>query len=420
MYYPITRASLNLTRACPLACSYCFTNGCRSGDLSEEMGKRAIDFLFEGASQCQGRDRNVEISWWGGEPLLKWSLLKKLTLYAEDVSRKSAIPVSFGGTTNGLLLTPDKFDFLDSHHTFFMVSFDGTKETHDYYRKSAQGVGSHKIVERNLKAALIRWPFYRTRMGPFVERIDHFFEDCKYTFDLGVTYLMFSPVYEGNWTEEKWKIFEDQCMKVVDYMAELRAQGRKVDIEHFRSYTGKDNSRWACGAGRQYVGVDIDGAIYPCHRYNKFSDNRPWQEKEVCIGHVEHGITRPEFRQIFIDGDHSLCGKCPRLEDTPCHGSCPAVNYDFTGNPMKPHLGACRYVEMQKRVSKYYKEKIMDKEEGVQTSCMPYNGPDRSCDCYNANYTGPIKPKKLTDEVIAMLLQDLNARVAKLEAKSNG
>ena len=419
MYHPMTRASLNLTRACNLRCSYCFTRGCTHGRMSDDTAFKIVNFLFANAEMCkQPRDRAVEISFWGGEPLLEWNLLQRITLYAEDVSRRLAIPVTFTGTTNGTLLTPEKFDFLDAHRTFFLVSFDGTKETHDYYRKMVNGQGSHDLIEKNLKIILQRWPFYQTRMGPFPERIDHFFEDCKYTYDLGIRHLIFSPVYEGNWTDEKWAIFEDQAMQLVDFIAEKQKEGITLTVEHFKQYTRIDDSKWPCGAGRFYVGFDIDGAIYPCHRFNKFDDTRPWQEKEVCIGHVDHGITRPEFRDQFIDFKPQ-CGGCPRLKDTPCHGGCYAVNWDFNKDIMKPHEGVCRYVQMQQRVSAYYKEKVMDKDM-QEASCMPYHGLDgSSCKCFNANYTGAAQPP-ISDEVIALLLQDLNRRVAALEAKVNG
>jgi uncharacterized protein len=206
-------------------------------------------------------------------------------------------------------------------------------------------------------------------MSPFAERIDHFYEDCKYIFDMGCDYLMFSPVYESNFTEENWAIWERECFKVVDYMFELKDKGRQVKIEHFQSYTGKDNSKWPCGACRFYIGIDVDGAIYPCHRFNKFDDERPWKEKEVCIGHVDEGITKPEVRQKFIDF-HPQCGSCVFLQNTPCHGGCFGINYDFTGSIENPYIGLCRYVQMQKKVSEYYKEKFMGNEKEV--SCMPY------------------------------------------------
>jgi uncharacterized protein len=403
--FPITRVSLNLTRACNLACSYCFTNGCTKGAMPKDVAFRTVDFLVRNALKCQGQERSVDIAFWGGEPFIEWNLMKEIVLYAKQQAAQDAMPTTFGGTTNGTLLTPDKFDFLDEHMVYFMISFDGTPESHNMYRKFRDGRGSHATVEKNAKEALKRWPWYRARLSPIAQRIDHFCEDMKYLFELGFNYLMFSPVYETGFTEEHWKIFEEQCYMLIDYMAEQRAKGRVLEIEHFKTYAQGDSSRWPCGAGRFYVGIDIDGAIYPCHRFNKFNDERPWHEKEVCIGHIDHGITRPDFREKFLNYD-PMCGGCARILDTPCHGGCYAVNFDFTGDIALPYIGICKYVDMQKRVSEYYLKKLPPEQvKSPGQSCVCNNmcylenteyeirtvdqTSEATCICHNANYTGP-------------------------------
>ena len=412
------------------------------------IAKRAVDFLFGGASKCTGKDRSVEISFWGGEPLLKWDLLKEVALYARNVSKETAIPVSFGGTTNGTLLTPEKFDFLDEIKCKFLVSFDGTPETHNYYRKfKNSGEGSHETIRRNMEVILKRWPDYRPRAALFAERVEYFFEDMKYLFDMGCNFLIFSPVYESAWTPEKWTIWEDQAKKVIDYMVELRAAGRNVNIQHFEGYIQADSSPYPCGAGRFYVGIDIDGAIYPCHRFNKFNDSRLWQEKEVCIGHINHGITRPEFRDRFINWK-PLCHEAECFSGTICHGGCYAVNHDFNGHIEWPTDGICAYVEVQKRVSQYYKEKIpMTAVSGK--GCICYNmcyaegtedeiitrddSTDMACMCYNANYTGaldaPAQPLKGQQSIgftpndrnaLRTIFQDIDRRLKAIEEKLGG
>ena len=413
MQHLITRASFNLTRNCNLRCKYpCFTNGCTIGDMPEEIAYRGVDFLINNA--LASGERQIEISFWGGEPLLKWELLKKVTLYAEEETRRHNLQVQFGGTTNGTLLTPEKFDFLDAHKIFFMVSFDGTADTHDKYRVTVNDTGSHEMVRRNMVEVLKKWPFYRARVAPTADNAFRFYEDVKYLFDLGFNYIMFSPVYESEWTFWDWATFESECRRVIDLMISLKLQGRDVEIEHFKSYQKADDSKWPCGAGRNYVGIDIDGAIYPCHRFNKFDDNRPWQEKEVCIGHIDHGITNPEFRQKFIDF-HPQCGECDRLQDTPCHGGCYALNYDFTKDITKHHEGLCNYVDLQKRISSYYAEQL--EKNGL---FRPQRPSQMDCVCNFTYYNGPVDPKLLPPNIaldtVALLLTDLNNRVSRLEA----
>jgi len=405
MNYPITRASLNLTRNCNLACSYCFTYGCRVGRMSEEIAYKAVDFLFKNADKVNP----VEISFWGGEPLLEWSLLQKIVLYAKEKSVQVVVPVTFGGTTNGTLLTEEKFDFLDEHKIFFLVSLDGTQETHDFYRRFKDGQGSHATIMKNMEKVLERWPFYRPRLGLTADSIHNLYNDVKYLIDFGFNSIIFSPVYETKWTDEKWKIFEEQGYKIVDLLKTYRDNGHIIEIEHFKSYQAADNSKYPCGGGRNYVGIDIDGAIAPCHRFFKFDDKRAWQDKEICIGHIDHGITRSEFRQSFIDFSHNQCNGCARLKDTPCNSGCYAVNFDFTGDIKIPHIGLCKYVEVQKKISMYYKEKIGDKAISQ----------DKNCICNFEHYTGPVidNPPTISLETIALLISDLNNRVSALERR---
>jgi uncharacterized protein len=442
--HPITAASFNLTQKCNLRCSYCFTYGQSAKRMSFDIGKKCIDFLLRDAreadiSQMPNKRRQVDIGFWGGEPFLEWALMKNLILYAENQKEKD-IMVSFGGTTNGVLLTPDKFSFLKDHNCLFMVSLDGTQETHDKYRKITNGSGSHATIMKNMEQVMKEWPFYKIRMSPYADGIHRFYEDVKYLVEHGILNIMFSPVYESGFTEEHWKVWEYNCYKVVDLIADYRKKGVKVEIEHFKSYMGRDRSEWPCGAGRFYVGFDVDGAIYPCHRFNKFTDKRDWREKEVCIGHVDHGITNFELRNKFIDWHPVGCDGCEFFNSTPCHGGCYAVNFDLTGDLQKPHQDLCRYVKMQKAVSEYYKEKIGMEQGGQarQRSCICYNmcymedtkdeirdidGADTQCQCYNANYTGPLdqkvarklEAKTITPIEVMELMRKIDKRLAKVE-----
>lgn len=406
--YPITNASLNLTQSCNLQCTYCFTHGKTDKVMTLETAQHIVDFLYKNASEADIKDlngnrRNVEISFWGGEPLTEWELLKKIVLYAEKVRPKD-VSLHFGGTTNGVLLTPEKFDFLDKHKIYFMISLDGTAETHNRFRRTKNDKGSHELIMKNIPAIIEKWPFYRVRTSPYPERINHFYEDVKYLIDNKLYYIMFSPVYENKWTEKHWEMWENQCMKIVDLMAEYKKKGITIHIEHFKSYVRADSSKWPCGAGRFYVGFDTDGSIWPCHRFNKFGDLRPWQEKEMCIGHVDYGITRPKIREMFMDSwNPQGCNGCDFFNNTPCHGGCYALNYDLEGSINKAHSGICRYVKMQKKVSMYYNEKIKDTTpkmggscvcnnmcymEGTDEQIIDKNVPGMTCICYNTNYNG--------------------------------
>jgi len=410
--------------------------------MSFDIAKKCVDFLIKQAADAKDEElinkkREINISFWGGEPLLEWKLLKEIVKYTESVLPFN-VGVQFGGTTNGMLLTSDKFDFLDKHKIFFMVSLDGTKETHDKYRVQANGNGSHKYIMKNMKQVIKRWPFYKVRISPYPERIDHFYEDIKYLVGHGMYNIMFSPVYEHEWKDSDWQTWKEQCFKVVDMIAEYKKKGIKIDIEHFKSYCRTDNSKWPCGAARFYVGFDCDGTIWPCHRFIKFTDQRAWQEKEMCIGHVEVGIIKPELRQQFIDFKPE-CGECKYASCTPCHGGCYGINWDLTGKINTPYLGLCKYVAMQHEVSLYLKEKVGEDAprkggscicnnmcylEGTKEEIVNVDNSGIQCHCYNTNYTGdpdtakvarPVKPIQINPYEVLRRLEALEKRVVDLE-----
>jgi uncharacterized protein len=325
-----------------------------------EVGKRCVDFLLENARSAdeislQGRKRKIAVTFWGGEPLIEWDTLKKIVLYGEKL--RDEIPIEFNGTTNGSLFTVEKLGFLKDHMIGFMVSFDGTRESHDVHRRFLDGRGSHDIVARNISAALKVFPGLRVRMSPFAEGIDRFSGDVKYLVDLGIKNVMFSPVYESGWTGERWEKFRTECLIAADLVLDYRKKGEVIHIEHYKTYARGDDSKWPCGAGRFYVGFDVDGAMFPCHRFNKFTDHRPWSQKELCIGHVDHGITNPVFRERFIQFKPTGCDECEYDKITPCNGGCYAVNYDLTGNIAKAPDNLCEYTRMQSGVSRNFREK---------------------------------------------------------------
>lgn len=407
MKFAIINVTLNLTQACNLRCGYCFTNGKTNKRMSLETGKKSIDFLFNSAKRAHldqlNGERAVDISFWGGEPLLEWKLMQDLVLYTEKRKDKN-IKVSFGGTTNGTLLTKEKLPFLQEHGIFFMVSIDGTQKTHDRYRTTVNGSGSHTQIMKNMETVMKWWPFCQVRMSPYPERIGNFYEDFKYLIDHGMYNINFSPVLEHNWTEKSWKVWENQSYRVVDLISKYRKKGIFINNKHFIDYCGRDDSHWPCGAGRFYAGIDTDGAIFPCHRFIKFNDTRNWKEKEMCVGHIKYGITKPELIKKFIYFQPDKCKTCDFWYTTPCRGGCYATNFDLTGDIEKSTM--CRYVEMQTKVSKYYMQKIdRGGEQGEQCVTRVEKVED-----INKPGLKAITPQKVMD-----LFKDLETRVKRVE-----
>ncbi|MCW4011797.1 MAG: 4Fe-4S cluster-binding domain-containing protein, partial [Candidatus Bathyarchaeota archaeon] len=320
--FPITAITLDLTKACNLACDYCFSHcfdkSIETSHLSEETGKKVIDWLFN-ESTNGGADK-VELSFWGGEPLLKFDLMKSLILYAEGKSKETGIRITFGGTTNVTLLTEDKFDFLEEHGCYFLLSVDGREVNHDMHRKYPNGKGSWKDVDANLTKIVERWPFAKARISFSVETIDTFLDDLKYLYSKGIRDIAYSPVSEGDWTKERLIVLKDVWTEVSMWYCEMHEAGDPVSLKYIEDSCSQamgnhmGNSA-PCGAGRGYVGISIDGAIRPCHRFNKMTDERAWYEQETVIGHIDYGILNHEFRSNFTNWDpnkdmNPACANC--------------------------------------------------------------------------------------------------------------
>lgn len=232
-------------------------------DLDEDLAFRIIDWVMD--PQTHGENESVDVSFWGGEPLMKWDLLKKIVLYAEEKAREAGIEVTFGGTTNVVLLTEDKFDFMDEHKIHFLLSCDGIERHHDQFRKFKNGTGSWKTVDENITRILQRWPMQEVRLSYTAENIEELRQDIDYFVDKGFRYIIYSPVAEGDWTPEKLESLRQVWQEIAEWYITQRSVTIKFIEDSCQHLTGRPTGSAApCGAGRNYLGINYDGSIYPC------------------------------------------------------------------------------------------------------------------------------------------------------------
>lgn len=395
--YPITSITLDLTTGCSLACHYCFTNLSKGKykieNLTLEQGMKTIDWLLK--PETRGDAKRVDVAFWGGEPLIRYDLIKDLVHYGEKRSQEEGVTVTFNGTTNVVNLDREKLQFFKEHNIQFLLSIDGRKETHDTHRVFPDGRGSFDTIDEKLDDILEVWPNAQVRLSFSVENIEGFFEDVKFLYERGFKNIAYSPVSEGDWTEEKLKALDKQWDLIGEWWKYLKKEGREPYVKYINDGCARSlqpgGNHAPCGAGRGYVGVAIDGSIYPCHRFHKFNDDRPWYEKEVCIGHIDHGILNQEWRENFTKWDSNKdlpesCKSCAAFQKS-CNGGCWATNWDISGNlGISPEV-AC-YTE-KKNLS--LAEELLASEigEGLKGQFGPRkqainNLPQtQGCQCYN-------------------------------------
>ncbi|MBR6718057.1 MAG: thioether cross-link-forming SCIFF peptide maturase, partial [Oscillospiraceae bacterium] len=256
---------LHIAHTCNLNCSYCFASqGKYHGDravMSFEVGKRALDFLVENS----GTRRNLEVDFFGGEPLMNFQVVKDLVAYARSIEQAAGKNFRFTLTTNGLLIDDDVIDFANRECSNVVLSLDGRKEIHDRFRVDYAGNGSwDKIVPKFQKLVKARGGKNYYMRGTFTHANPDFLEDLKVMLDLGFNELSMEPVVaaEGDpsaLTEDDLPIVLDQYEKLAELMISRRKEGKPFTFYHYMiDLTGGPciyKRISGCGSGTEYMAV---------------------------------------------------------------------------------------------------------------------------------------------------------------------
>ncbi|MBO7170288.1 MAG: thioether cross-link-forming SCIFF peptide maturase [Clostridia bacterium] len=326
---------LHIAHTCNLNCSYCFAsqgkyNGER-GVMSFEVGKRALDFLVENS----GNRHNLEVDFFGGEPLLNFEVVKQLVAYARSIEKEKGKNFRFTLTTNGMLIDDDVIDFANREMSNVVLSLDGRKEIHDRFRVDYAGRGSFDtIVPKFQKLVAARGGKNYYMRGTFTHANPDFLEDIKVMLDLGFTELSMEPVVcppgdPAELTDEDNVIVMEQYEKLAELMLERRKEGREFTFYHYMIDLKGGPCIYkrisGCGSGTEYMAVTPWGDLYPCHQFVGDEGYR--------LGSVFEGVTAPAVQQQFADCNvyaRPACKDCwARLY---CSGGCAANALHATGS----------------------------------------------------------------------------------------
>lgn len=371
--YPIVSCTIDVTERCNLACKYCFTWNKTDRDLSLDMAKKIVKFFFE---HCDKQSfQPYQISFWGGEPLLKFDTIVYLVEYIERVY--SNFNVVFGGTTNGILLDKEKAKWLKEHRAKFVVSLDGCKEVHDYYRVFPDGSGSFDIIMDNLYAIKGEWPDVHLRFSLSKKLIPCLYDSIVSLYKEGFQFFSFSPVFEEKWEQEDWIVLEEQLNLLVDFIK----SHSDIFIKHLMDAGSGIWQDYPCGAGRSYVGFSVDGTIFPCHRFNKYGEENAELRRKYNIGHVSYGFN--EKRQVFLDYPIIRKKQCFGCEVYPyCAGGCYAVHQDIVGSIFGKFDMFCRYHKLLFSVAEN-----LGSVKDEYAFYNPFLNANFSCKCFNMFYS---------------------------------
>ena len=341
---------LNVSHLCNLRCEYCFADGGTYNGAAENMSLdvalKAIDMIV---SKSANR-HNLEVDFFGGEPLLNFDVVKKTVEYARSIEKSHNKNFRFTITTNAMLLNDEIIDFFNKEMYNVVVSIDGRRSVHDCVRKTASGKGSFDTAIKNaLRFKQLRKGQYYIR-GTYTALNKDFSKDVLFLNDLGFDQLSIEPVVlpENHRLAIKKEDIE-QLKAEYDKLAEAYVERRKgekwFNFFHFMLdiYNGPCESKRlvGCGAGNDYVAVAPNGNIYPCHQFDG--------EKDYVIGNVLDGTFNTEIPKFFAENNLLKKDKCRNCwAKYYCSGGCAANAIKYGGGINKPYELSCEL--MRKRI----------------------------------------------------------------------
>jgi len=336
---------LHIAHTCNLNCSYCFASqGKYHGEravMSFEVGKRALDFLIENS----GSRRNLEVDFFGGEPLMNFQVVKDLVAYARSIEKEKGKNFRFTLTTNGVLVDDDVIQWANRECSNVVLSLDGRKEIHDRFRVDYAGKGSwEKIVPKFQKFVEAREGKNYYMRGTFTHANPDFLKDIQQMLDLGFNELSMEPVVcapgdPSALTEADMAIVMEQYEQLAQLMLQKDREGKPFTFYHYMiDLTGGPciyKRISGCGSGTEYMAVTPWGDLYPCHQFVG--------EEKFKLGNIWDGVTNTEVQSQFAACNvyaHEECGDCwARLY---CSGGCAANAYHSTGSVTGVYEDGCK------------------------------------------------------------------------------
>ena len=323
---------LHIAHDCNLACKYCFAeegeyHG-RRAIMSYEVGKKALDFLV----QNSGNRVNLEVDFFGGEPLMNWQVVKDLVRYGRSLEEPYRKKFRFTLTTNGVLLNDEILDFVNQEMGNIVLSIDGRKEIHDLMRPHRGGQGSYdEVVPKYIKVAESRNQMNYYVRGTFTHNNLDFSKDVMHLADLGFKQISVEPVVADEKedyaiTEEDIPVIKEEYDKLARMIIERKKNGKDFNFFHFMIDMEGGPCVYkrlsGCGSGTEYLAVTPWGDFYPCHQFVGM--------EEFLMGNVDDGIVRPDIMQEFKDCNVYAKEKCKNcFAKFYCSGGCAANAYNF-------------------------------------------------------------------------------------------
>ena len=337
---PVKALCLHVSHDCNLRCKYCFAS---TGDfgtgrkiMPPEVAIRAIEWV----AKKSGKRHNIEVDFFGGEPLMNFDVVKQLVAYARSIEKEAGKNFRFTLTTNGMLIDQDVIDFCNKEMSNVVLSLDGRKEVHDRFRVDYAGHGSYdKIVPKFQDLVRQRGGKDYYMRGTFTHHNPDFLNDIKAMLELSMEPVVTAKGDPSGLTEEDLPIIMEQYEDLARLQLERYKEGRPFTFYHYMiDLTGGPciyKRISGCGSGTEYMAVTPWGDLYPCHQFVG--------EEKFKLGNIWDGVTNTEIQQEFASCNvyaRPDCHDCwARLY---CSGGCAANAYHATGSVKGVYEYGCK------------------------------------------------------------------------------
>jgi uncharacterized protein len=335
-----------LTTFCNLRCEYCIAGEMPRLHMDRKTGKKVIDFfmdLSEGA-------KSIDYSFTGGEPLIRFSLMKEIVLYAKRKGKEKNIETSFTVKTNGTILNDEILRFFKKHSISAFVSIDGDSETHNKYRKNFRQSETHKKVKNNLLKFMESGIPAVASLTIHPDRIKYVTDDIRYLCSIGANHIDIGPAYGTvKWTKKKSNDVAKMFLDVAEILKLIKDNDLNIMITPLYKETdhikGQLKNCWGCGSTTSNLAFMPDGQISGCSALAMVATKFP----QVIIGDIFNGIKEEslanlqELCQAGLES-RKKCLDCKTAEN--CNGGCVAMNLSQYGRPLDPPDFYCNIISV--------------------------------------------------------------------------
>lgn len=358
---PISGISLNVTQTCNMKCIYCYGGDGEYGEkgvMNQKIAYNSVDFLFKNS----GDKKNVRITFFGGEPLLNFSLIKKVVNYAKVKATSNSKKISFNVITNGTMFTEEIIEYLNQNNIGVQVSLDGNKEIQDKNRPMKNNISSFDYIIPNLRK------FIKSRNGNVHARATltkysgSKSDVSKYLKELGfkriiLSYVTSSEKMDFSLSKKKYRnIYEEIEKSAEEFLSKIKYRVLLEDnviLENLIKLFSKRKSYFTCGAGKGLVSISKSGKVYPCQRFVG-NDNYIIGDSQKIDNNARKLFVLPQIKTSEV------CSKC--WARYLCGGNCYQENLEMTGSISNPYNSTCEIIKKNIETSIYIYDN-MDKND---------------------------------------------------------